>query len=145
VRRQESEGRCPSLRPWLLPLCVQVDVGKVERETTKAALQEAEKRMNQVLTQMEKAAVAQRKAGKQVEHLKAELLELAEKEKQSGASLAKKQALLKSALDATGRMEVLTPHNNPVPTTPYSPAGGATAHRVLTPHNNPVPRRACAS
>jgi hypothetical protein len=33
---------------------------------------------------------------------------------------------------------VLTSHNKPVPT-PYSPAGGTRAHSVLTPHNKPVP------
>jgi WD40 repeat protein len=32
-----------------------------------------------------------------------------------------------------------TSHNKPVPTTPYSPGGGTTAHSVLTPHNKPVP------
>jgi hypothetical protein len=34
---------------------------------------------------------------------------------------------------------VLTSHNTPVPTTPYSPAGGTRAHSVLTSHNTPVP------
>jgi hypothetical protein len=36
-------------------------------------------------------------------------------------------------------MWLLTSHNTPVPTTPYSPGGGTTAHSALTPHNTPVP------
>jgi hypothetical protein len=40
---------------------------------------------------------------------------------------------------------VLTSHNTPVPTTPYSPGGGGTtAHRVLTSHNTPVPTTPCS-
>jgi hypothetical protein len=39
----------------------------------------------------------------------------------------------------TSAHSVLTFHNKPVPTTPYSPAGGTTAHSVLTSRNKPVP------
>jgi serine/threonine protein kinase len=39
----------------------------------------------------------------------------------------------------TAAHSVLTPHNTPVPTTPFSPGGGTTAHSGLTPHNTPVP------
>ena len=51
-------------------LAAKVDAGKKEAAETKAALQQAEKQMNQLLTKIEKAAVAQRKAQKQVENLK---------------------------------------------------------------------------
>jgi hypothetical protein len=40
-------------------------------------------------------------------------------------------------ISPTTAHSVLTPHNKPVPTTPYSPGGGTTAHSVLTPHNKP--------
>lgn len=51
-------------------LAAKVDAGKREAAETKAATQQAEKQMNQLLTKIEKAAVAQRKAQKQVENLK---------------------------------------------------------------------------